>query len=163
VSIVDIDTVKLLTHASDEDLNKVKLTQKAEVKVGTYLNRIYEVKEINISPVMDPLSRKIEVEIEISNPDYLIKPGMFPRIRLLVQRDNTLLIPEEAVMEKEGQKEVFVVRDARAHLQKISTGLEKEGLVEVLSGLKEGEAVVVAGAANLKDGDKVRAQEGEQR
>ncbi|TET46370.1 efflux RND transporter periplasmic adaptor subunit, partial [Candidatus Aerophobetes bacterium] len=162
VSIVDIDTVKLLTHVSDEDLNKVKLTRKVEVKVGTYLNRTYEVKEINISPVMDPLSRKIEVEIKISNPDHLMKPGMFPRIRLLVQRDNTLLIPEEAVMEREGEKQVFVVRDARAHLQRISTGLENDNLVEVLSGLKEGEAVVISGQSNLKDGDKVVVKEGEQ-
>ncbi|MBA7668405.1 Multidrug resistance protein MdtA [subsurface metagenome] len=162
VSIVDIDTVKLLTHVSDEDLNKVKLTRKVEVKVGTYLNRTYEVKEINISPVMDPLSRKIEVEIKISNPDHLMKPGMFPRVRLLVQRDNTLLIPREAIMEKEGRKEVFVVRDAKVHLQRISTGLENDNLVEVLSGLKEGEAVVISGQSNLEDGDKVVVKEGEQ-
>jgi len=162
VSIVDVDTVKLLTHVSDEDIGLVKLTQRVGVKVDTYLDRVFEVKEINISPVMDPLSRKIEVEIKISNPDYLMKPGMFPRVRLLVQRDNTLLIPREAIMEKEGEKQVFVIRDARVYLQKISTGLEKDGLVEVLSPLKEGEAVVVAGASNLKDGDKVRAQEGGQ-
>jgi len=91
-----------------------------------------------------------------------MKPGMFPRIRLLVQRDNTLLIPEEAVMEREGEKQVFVVRDARAHLQRISTGLENDNLVEVLSGLKEGEAVVISGQSNLKDGDKVVVKEGEQ-
>ena len=162
VSIVDMDTVKLLTHVSDEDIDLVKLTQRVGVKVDTYLDRVFEVKEINISPVMDPLSRKIEVEIKISNPDYLMKPGMFPRIRLLVQRDNTLLVPEEAVMEREGEKQVFVVRDDIVHLQKISTGLERGELVEVLSGLKEGEAVVISGQSNLEDGDKVVAKEGEQ-
>jgi RND family efflux transporter MFP subunit len=111
---------------------------------------------------MNPLSRKIEVEIEISNSDHLIKPGMFPKVRLLIQHDNILLIPEEAVMEREGEKQVFVVRNDIVHLQKISTGLERGELVEVLSGLKEGEVVVISGQSNLEDGDKVVAKEGEQ-
>ncbi len=162
VSIVDVDTVKLLTHVSDEDIGLVKLTQRVGVKVDTYLDRVFEVKEINISPVMDPLSRKIEVEIKISNPDYLMKPGMFPRVRLLVRRDNILLIPREAIMEKEGRKEVFVVRDRKVHLQKISTGLERDDLVEVVSGLEEGDTVVVAGPSDLKDGDKVEIQGGDE-
>ena len=163
VGIVDVDTVKLLTHVSDEDLTKVRLVKKVEVRVDTYLNRIHEVKKINISPVMDPLSRKMEVEIEISNPDHLIKPGMFPRVRLLVQRDNILLIPEEALMEKDAERQVFVVRDARVHLQRISTGLETDNLVEVVSGLAEGDLVVVVDPSKLKDGDKVRVQEGDER
>jgi len=162
VSIVDVDTVKLLTHVNDEDIDLVKSAQRVAVKVDTYLDKVFEVKEINISPAMDPLSRKIEVEIKISNSDYLMKPGMFPRVRLLVQRDNTLLIPQEAIMEKEGQKEVFVVRDKKVHLQKISTGLERDDLVEVVSGLEEGDTVVVAGPSDLKDGDQVEIQGGDE-
>ncbi|MFQ6065780.1 MAG: efflux RND transporter periplasmic adaptor subunit [bacterium] len=155
VSIVDIDTVKLLTHVSDEDLNKVKLTQKVEVKVGTYLNKSYEVKEININPVMDPLSRKIEVNIRIPNPDYLIKPGMFPKIRLLGEQKNVLLIPKTAVIKKEGEERVFVVQDNRAHLQKVTLGLEKDQLVQILEGLKEGDQVVISGQTDLNNGDLV--------
>jgi RND family efflux transporter MFP subunit len=155
VSIVDIDTAKLLTHVSDEDLSKVKFAQKAEVKVGTYLNRAYEVKEINISPVMDPLSRKIEVNIRIPNPDYLLKPGMFPKIRLLGEQKNVLLIPKEAVAKKEGKEQVFVVRDNRAYLQKVIVGLVKDTLVQILEGLKEDDQVVISGQADLKSGDSV--------
>ncbi|MBA7664131.1 Multidrug resistance protein MdtA [subsurface metagenome] len=162
VSIVDIDTVKLLTHVSDEDIDLVKLTQRVGVKVDTYLDKVFEVKEINISPVMDPLSRKIEVAIKVSNPDYLMKPGMFPRVRLLVQRDNALLVPQSALVEKDGQKEVFVVRNGTVHLRKVRAGLETDDLVEVLSGLDEGDLVVVAGPSDLKDGDKVRIQEGDE-
>ncbi len=160
VSIVDVDTVKLLTHVSDEDIDLVKATQTVAVKVDTYLEKVFEVTEINISPVMDPLSRKIEVEIRMANLDYLMKPGMFPRVRLLVQRDNTLIIPQEAVLEKDGQKWVFVVRDTRAHLQRISAGLERDDLVEVVSGLEEGQIVVIAGPSDLEDGDTVIIEQG---
>jgi RND family efflux transporter MFP subunit len=155
VSIVDIDTVKLLTHVSDEDLDKVKLTRKVEVKVGTYLNRSYEVKEINISPVMDPLSRKIEVNINISNPDYLLKPGMFPKIKLVGEKKNVLLMPKGAVVKKGEEEQVFVVRDNRAYLQKVIVGLEKDGLVQILEGLKEGDQVVISGQTDLNNGDPV--------
>lgn len=155
VSIVDIDTVKLLTHVSDEDLDKVKAAQKVEVKVGTYLNRSYEVKEINISPVMDPLSRKIEVKINISNPDYLLKPGMFPRIKLWGEKKNVLLVPKAAVVKKEEKEQVFVVRDNRAYLQKVIVGLEKDGLVQIMKGLKEGDQVVISGQTDLNSGDPV--------
>ncbi len=155
VSIVDIDTVKLLTHVNDEDLNKVKLTQKVEVKVDAYLNRTYEVKEINISPVMDPLSRKIEVNIRIPNPDYLLKPGMFPKIKLLGEQKNVVFIPKAAVIKKEKEEQVFVVRDNRAYLQKVNLGLEKGNLVQILEGLKEGDQVVISGQTDLKSGDPV--------
>ncbi len=155
VSIVDIDTVKLLTHVSDEDLDKVKLTQKVEVKVGTYLNKSYEVKEININPAMDPLSRKIEVKINISNSDYLLKPGMFPKIKLWGELKNVLLIPKEAVIKKEGEEQVFVVRDNRAYLQKVTLGLEKDNLAQILEGLKEGDQVVISGQTSLNNGDSV--------
>jgi len=155
VSIVDIDTVKLLTHVSDEDLDKVKLTQEVEVKVGTYLNRSYQVKEINISPVMDPLSRKIEVKINISNPDYLLKPGMFPKIKLWGEKKNVLLVPKGAVVKKEGKEQVFVVRDNRAYLQKVIVGLEKDGLVQIMKGLKEGDQVVISSQIDLNNGDPV--------
>jgi len=155
VSIVDMDTVKLLTHVSDEDLDKVKLTQEVEVKVGTYLNRSYEVKEINISPVMDPLSRKIEVKINISNPDYLLKPGMFPKIKLWGEKKNVLLVPKGAVVKTAGKEQVFVVRDNRAYLQNVIVGLQKDGLVQIMKGLKEGDQVVISSQIDLNSGDPV--------
>ncbi len=65
-------------------------------------------------------------------------------------------------MEKDAERQVFVVRDARVHLQRISTGLETDNLVEVVSGLAEGDLVVVADLSKLKDGDRVRVQEGDE-
>jgi len=81
-TIVDIDRVKLVTHVSYEDLEKVKAAQLVTLEEGSYLNKTFKIKEINVSPVVDPLSRKIELQIVIPNPDHLVKPGMFPRIKL---------------------------------------------------------------------------------
>ncbi|HHF98373.1 MAG TPA: efflux transporter periplasmic adaptor subunit, partial [Candidatus Aerophobetes bacterium] len=65
-------------------LDKIPLTRKIALQIENYLDKVFTPKEINISPVMDPLSRKIKVEVIIPNPDLKIKPGMFARVKLIL-------------------------------------------------------------------------------
>lgn len=155
VSIVNIDTVKIFIHVVPEQLNQVKFTQRITLQLDDYLNRILEVKKVRISLVMNPMSRKIEANIGIPNKDNLIKPGMFPQVTLLQEMKNVLVIPKEAVVKKEGKEQVFVVRDNRAYLQKVIVGLEKDELVQIMKGLKEGDQVVISGQIDLNSGDPV--------
>lgn len=87
VSIVDISSVKIILHIGEENLNKVLLTKKIVVTIENYLDQAFTPQEINISPTMDPLSRKIKVEVKIPNPDLRIKPGMFARIKLILEEE----------------------------------------------------------------------------
>lgn len=87
VSIVDISSVKIVLHVGEEILDKVPLTQKIAVQIENYLHEVFTPEQINISPVMDPRSRKIRVEVIIPNPDFRIKPGMFARVKLLVPEE----------------------------------------------------------------------------
>jgi multidrug efflux pump subunit AcrA (membrane-fusion protein) len=80
---------------------------------------------------------------------------MFPKIRLLAEQENALLIPRVAVIRKEGEDLVFVVRDNLAHLQKVDLGLEEGNVVQILDGLKEGDQVVISGQTGLHGGDPV--------
>ncbi|MBC7190708.1 efflux RND transporter periplasmic adaptor subunit, partial [Candidatus Aerophobetes bacterium] len=57
------------------------------VEIENYLEGVFEPQEINISPTMDPLSRKIKVEVKIKNPDLKIKPGMFARVKLILKEE----------------------------------------------------------------------------
>ena len=84
VSIVDISSVKIVLHVSQEYLDEIPLTRKIALQIENYLDKVFTPKEINISPVMDPLSRKIKVEVIIPNPDLKIKPGMFARVKLIL-------------------------------------------------------------------------------
>ncbi len=84
VSIVDISSLKVVLHIGEENLDKISLTKKVVVNIENYLNRAFTPQEINISPTMDPRSRKIKVEVKIPNPDLRIKPGMFARIKLIL-------------------------------------------------------------------------------
>ncbi len=87
VSIVDINSVKIILHIGEENLDKIFLTEKVVVQIENYLEETFTPQEINISPTMDPRSRKIKVEIKIINPDLRIKPGMFARVKLLLKEE----------------------------------------------------------------------------
>lgn len=87
VSIVDISSVKIILHIGKENLDKISLTKKIVVQIENYLEGVFIPQEINISPTMDSRSRKIKVEIKILNPDLRIKPGMFARVKLLLEEE----------------------------------------------------------------------------
>lgn len=87
VSIVDISSVKIVLHIGEEYLDKVPLTRKIAVQIENYLDKVFTPQEINISPTMDPRSRKIKVEVKIPNPGLRIKPGMFARVKLILEEE----------------------------------------------------------------------------
>ncbi len=87
VSIVDISSVKIILHIGEEYLDQISQTKKVNVKIENYLDKTFTPLEINISPVMDPLSRKIKVEVKIPNPDLKIRPGMFARVKLILTEE----------------------------------------------------------------------------
>ena len=84
ISIVDISSVKIVLHIGEENLDEMLLTKKIAVTLENYLDQTFTPQKINISPTMDPLSRKIKVEVKIANPDLRIKPGMFARVKLIL-------------------------------------------------------------------------------
>ena len=81
---------------------------------------------------------------------------MFANLSVLVdEKQNTLLVPVDAVTEVSGQPAVYVVKNNIAELRPVEVGLSNDGQVEILSGVEEGEMVVTAGQGNLTDGTKV--------
>ena len=120
--------------------------------------------------MIDPLSRLVAAEIQIPNPNYLLRPGMFAEVTIFVETlENALTIPKYAVLQKTElvqdelgrqqilrESHVYTVKNDRAYYRTIETGIEEEGLVEVTSGLSPGEQVVLIGQNNLEDSSKVR-------
>jgi membrane fusion protein (multidrug efflux system) len=87
----------------------------------------------------------------------MLKAEMFARVELdLGTRHNTLLIPREALVSHDQQRGVFKLQDDTARFQPVDAGIIQGGEVEVISGLKEGEAVITLGVNLVKNGDKVR-------
>ena len=134
-------------------LDRVQLGAKLPVR----LNQIVVGTVSEISPIADPVSRTFRVKLDLPPVDGL-RTGQFGRVSVPVAETRLLLVPREAVL-KRGQMEiVFVVRDGRASLRLVKTSKALDGRVEVLSGLEEGDSVVVRDTDRLIDGQPVTVQ-----
>ena len=157
VRIVAMDRVKALVQVVESDLAQLRVGAKADIHVDAYQEQVFRGEVSSISPTVDPETRMADVEIEVENIDHRLKPGMFARVNLVVQRrDGVLLLVKDSLIRERGHTRVFVHENGRALLREISLGLEGEKYVEVLRGLREGEEVIVAGQYELKDMMPVR-------
>jgi membrane fusion protein (multidrug efflux system) len=150
---VAMDKVSVMVQIVESELAQLRHGATADISVDAYRDEIFKGTVALISPTVDPDSRTADVEIEVDNRDYRLKPGMFARVELVVQRrDNVLLLSKDSLITENGPARVFVHNSGRAILKDVSLGLEGEEYVEVLNGLSQGDEVLVAGYYELKDG-----------
>ena len=110
-----------------------------------------------VSPVIDAGSRTFKAALAIDNPDRRLRPGMFVRIELVAAaRDSALVIPRDVIIDRGHEKVVFVVEKGIAARRRVETGLGNRERVEVLSGLMDGERLVVEGFETLRDRSRVK-------
>lgn len=158
VSVVDIRLVRLVANVVERDLRRVQPGTPAEVEVDAFPGERFAGLVARVAPVLDPATRTAEIEIEIPNPHFRLKPGMYARVRLTVEhRPQALVVPRNAVVDVEGRRGVFVVGEdgGTAVFRAVEIGLQDGERVEVRRGLTEGDQVITAGAAALRDGDRI--------
>ena len=110
-----------------------------------------------VSPVVDPETGTFKLTIEISDPTRRIKPGMFARIGVIYdERRDALRVPRSALIEDDEGTQLYVVDDGVANRRDVVTGFSDRGMVEIVSGLSDGETIVTVGQVGLKDGTSVR-------
>jgi membrane fusion protein (multidrug efflux system) len=120
--------------------------------------RTFEGKITKLDSRVDPVTRSMFVRAEIPNRDGALKPGMFMTVSLQGDVLPALLVPEAAIVPEQGRAFVFVVENGVAQRREVGVGRRRPGEVEVTTGLKEGERIVVDGTQNLRDGVKVHDQ-----
>ena len=158
LELVDISKVKILLDLPERDLPFVKPGAKVEIRSDAFPYLKLEGKVNRIYPKIDPYTRSFRVEVLLDNQKGILKPGMFVNARVFLGREETLVIPRDALLRAPGTgiEYCFVVIDERAQRREVATGIREENLVEIKQGLREGELVVTSGGQNLKAGAKVR-------
>ncbi len=155
--IVDIDTVKAATDVIEGELSQLKLNQHASIYIDG-INTPLSGKITYISPTLQPVQRTAKVEFHIDNTDGMLRPGMFAKVTVPVEvREDTILVPRTSLIEDAITKmqNVFVVEAGVSKRRPVEIGLARGGEIEILTGLNEGESVVIAGQHSLKVGDSV--------
>jgi len=159
--LVDIHQVEITGGATDRHYPKLKIGKtRAEVEVDAYPQERFSGCISRLRPELDRATRTVAVTIRVPNDDGRLKPGMYARIRLILEEhDQAPIVPDEALLVFEDGMRVYVVNGGQARLRKVKIGLEEGHWNEVLDGLQGGEVVVVRGKEMLRDGTAVEPQE----
>ncbi len=157
VSLKQIQPVKITIGASERFFPVVKQGQQATVRLDIYPDRKFTGYVNKIYPTIDRMTGTFQVEILVENHDLSLRPGMFSRVALDLGDMDALLVPSLAVRKQVGSDErfVFVVEDDIAHRRSVTLGRTFDDRLEILSGIEQGEMLVVTGQHNLMDGATV--------
>jgi RND family efflux transporter MFP subunit len=135
----------------------------AEVEVDAYPGKTYSGVVDRVRPELDRATRTAAVTIRVANDRQELKPGMYARIRLVIDHhEDVALIPDDALMSDGVKTRVYVVNGGVVESREVSIGLEEGVENEVLSGLAPGDKVVVSAKDNVRDGAAVRTEEAAQ-
>lgn len=154
--ILNIDPIKVSFTLPEGYLREVRVGSKVAVEGRGLGGERLEGVVTFIAPRVDPSTRSFELRAEIPNPKKRLKPGLFVDVTLFMDKERGILLPERAILMREGERIAFIIKDERAYERKVSVGLRIDGRIEVLSGIEEGEIVVIEGNSGLLNGDKVK-------
>jgi len=186
VALEALDPVFVDYKLPERDLSKLREGQPVEVRVTAYPDQVFTGRIQAISPAVDQVTRNAQVRAELRNPDGRLRPGMFAKVAtLLPERDRVLTLPRRAVSFNTYGDSVFVIQQASTDgageatgepatessqappsgeqpakltvaRKQIVTGSVRGDMVEVVSGLAEGDRVVLAGHQKLRNGAEVQ-------
>jgi len=155
--VEDLDSLILRVNVPERELAKLAVGQIAELGLDAVPGRAFAGRIALVSPYVDAATATFGVRIRVTETGGLLRPGMFARVAIIYERKpDALQIPRTALLEGDGPPKVFVVQGGKADERPVTLGLSNGAYVEVVTGLKDGEQVVVVGQAAVKPGAMVR-------
>ena len=151
-TIADISTVWVLADVYEKDLSKITREGSVSIKVDAYPDRIFSGRIAYVSDLIDPATRTAKVRCVVENRDGALKLDMFAKVTLGTgEEQQAIAVPIDAVQTIDNQTVVFVQKDAtRFERRNVQVGRRAGDLVEIVSGLDEGQIAVGKGSFYLK-------------
>ncbi len=159
--LVSLDPVEVEFSLPESDASRLVLGLPLDVTVAPYPGEVFHATLSMISPIVDERTRTLRVKALLPNPDGRLRPGLFARTDLgIAKREDVVLVPEEAVLQRADGAVVFRAVDGASHVERIvvELGRIKSGEAEITAGLSAGDVVVVRGHSALIDGAAISAR-----
>jgi len=159
VKLSEDELYRLVIPVPESAVRFIRVGDPVDVRVPA-LNRSFPGKVARFSVDVQEDTRTMHTEVDVSNPDRLLMPGMYAETTLTLEaKNNVLAVPLEAVNHEGDQTTVYVVNGASKVEDRVVTiGLQTSTDAEVVSGLTEGESAIVSDRSGLKPGEVVRPQ-----
>ena len=161
-TVQQITPVKILVGISETDYTRVHKGDKVSLTADALPGKEFSGTVVRLYPTMDAASHTFNVEVQVPNTRRELRPGMYARVTVNFGDSNNVTVPDTAVskLQGSGTRTVFVIDDENvASIKVVTLGRHFDGKFEVLSGLQEGERVVVKGGSTLRAGTKVEVAE----
>ncbi|NMG75238.1 efflux RND transporter periplasmic adaptor subunit [Aromatoleum diolicum] len=157
VNLEDIATLKVDFRLPEIYLERIRPGQNLEVASDAMPGQQFNARVSAIDPLVDEQGRSVLMRATLPNEGLRLRPGMFARVRLILQeRANVAVVPEEVLVPAPGNVQfVYRVVDGKAQRVEVRTGVRRGTRVEIVSGLQAGDIVVTAGQLKLRDGAAV--------
>lgn len=153
LSIVDNSRIYVDCQVSEQDLGALAVGMDVAVQIES-LGKTFPGKIIYISPANDTQNQAFSLRIALNNPDSTVRAGMFTRTIInSVLRPSTLVVPKEAVLNKNGKSYVYVINSQNTVEERnVQIGAQGDQMIEILSGLNEGEQIAISNLSRLRSG-----------
>ena len=163
VTIEQMSPVKLLVNVSESFYTRVRKGMDVNVKVEVYGDEIFHGKVSLIYPTVDPQTRTFPVEIKLPNKDLKVRPGMFARVTMNFGTQNHVVAPDLSIIKQagSGDRYIYVYKDGKVSYNKVLLGRRMDDKYEIISGVSDGDQVVVAGQSRLTNGAEVSVENAE--
>lgn len=161
LTIENINPVKVMVNVSETYWSRVVKGMPVEVQADALGSETFSGKVSIIYPTIDPVSHTFPVEITVPNADLRLRPGMFARVKMNFGTRERPLLSDKAVLKQVGSNDryVFVVKDGVAFYTLVQLGVRINDKYEIVSGLNDGDRVIVEGNRGLVDGTEVEVVE----
>lgn len=157
--VQQITPVKLLVAVSETDYTRVRKGDAVSITADAVPGVTFSGSIARVYPTIDPATHTVQVEVVVPNNYRTLRPGMYARVRIVFGTNDSIVIPDTAILKQQGsgQRSVFVVSsDGTVASRIVTLGRTLGTDTEILSGLDEGDQVVVSGTVGLTVGAKVK-------
>jgi len=155
VSVANLGKVVVKAAVAEDLVNKLEVGGEVDVHVSAVSAETLKGKITSIAPAADNNTKAFPVEVQLENPDGVLKPGMFAEVNFTRKHPESIVVPKEAIVGSGGEYAVWVIEDGKASRREVETGPGNGKEVIVLSGINEGEQVVTVGSSALREGMQV--------
>jgi membrane fusion protein, multidrug efflux system len=159
-TLMDLENLKIVINVLEKDIPQVAQGKQATITVDAFPGKEFPGVVTRYSEAVDLSTRTMAVEIDISNREHILKPGMFANVILLLgQRKGALMVPTVALQKDDQGYYLYTAAGDTAHRVRTPIGIEQNGRTEVVSGLDTSKLVITTGQQFVKDRGPVNIQQ----
>ncbi len=160
LTVEKISPVKLLINVSESYFPVVKKGASCTVKLDVYGDEEFAGKISLVYPTIDANTHTFPVEVQLTNANQRVRPGMFGRVTLNFGTEQHVVVPDMAIVKQvgAGDRYVYVYKDGKVSYNKVELGRRLDTEYELISGVEDGAQVVITGQSRLANGIEVEIE-----